>query len=42
MPFAQLVGIEHVEAFVGDAEVVEDLHHLARKTRNAETAACPS
>ena len=32
MPFAQVVGIQHVEAFVGDAEMVEDLHHLAGKS----------
>src|SRR5262245_5402200 len=33
---AQLVVLEHVEAFVGNAEVVEDLHDLAREPAHRE------
>ena len=39
---AQIVRFQHVQPFVGHAEVVEDLHDLARRSRTSGTAACPS
>ncbi len=32
MPSRSSVEFEHVEPFVGDAQVIEDLHHLAGKS----------
>ena len=39
---AQVVGLQHVEALIGHAEVIEDLHDLGGEPAHREIAACPS
>src|SRR5215475_2173504 len=31
-PIPDFIGLKHVDAFVGDAEMIEDLNHLSRKS----------